>query len=158
LPESQFLNEPLYLGITKWPQVLGEAFRCTKPGGYIELSESARMFGNYVPALHCGTCLIIFSIAYVRSDDGSLKDDNPVARWSTLLKDALTASGRVVPTEVLLRERLEKAGFVDVQSFTLPVPVGPWAKEKYEHCTAVHLSIVKTVHTHTSVYIGASRK
>jgi hypothetical protein len=52
------------------------------------------------------------------------------------MTDALNASGRVSPTEELLRERLEKAGYADVQSFTLNMPFGPWAKEKYEPRTA----------------------
>jgi ubiquinone/menaquinone biosynthesis C-methylase UbiE len=26
-------------GITKWPEVLGEAYRCMKPGAYVELTE-----------------------------------------------------------------------------------------------------------------------
>jgi outer membrane protein assembly factor BamA len=69
----------------------------------------------------------------MRSDDGSLKEENPLARWSNLLNDAIFASGRAAPNEELLRQRLEEAGYVDVQSFTLRVPMGPWAKDKYEH-------------------------
>jgi hypothetical protein len=64
------------------------------------------------------------------SDDGSLKKDNPLARWSSLLQDALTTSGRAAPSEELLRTRLEKTGYVDVQSFTFKMPFGPWAKDK----------------------------
>jgi hypothetical protein len=64
-----------------------------------------------------------------------LKDDNPVARYCRLLNDAVIASGRVPSSEELFKERLEKAGFVDVQSFTLPLPVGPWTKDKYDRCT-----------------------
>jgi hypothetical protein len=66
----------------------------------------------------------------MRSDDGSLTEDNPLARWSSLLNEALNASGRVAASEELLRERLEKAGFVDVQAFTFFLPFGPWAKDK----------------------------
>jgi hypothetical protein len=60
------------------------------------------------------------------------------------MRDALSASGRQHPSEELLRERLEKAGYVDVQSFTLKVPVGPWPKDKYDH-----LNLVKAPHTHS---------
>jgi ubiquinone/menaquinone biosynthesis C-methylase UbiE len=31
-------------GITKWPQVLQEAYRCMKPGAYVELSEGDSKF------------------------------------------------------------------------------------------------------------------
>jgi hypothetical protein len=71
-------------------------------------------------------------LAYCQSDDGSLKEDNPLVRWGGLVRDAMVATGRAPQSEELLRERLEKAGFVDVQSFTLKQPFGPWAKDKYE--------------------------
>jgi hypothetical protein len=64
-----------------------------------------------------------------------MKEDNPLTRWSNLLNDAMVASGRAPPTEQLLREHLEKAGFVDVKSFALRMPIGPWAKHKYGHRT-----------------------
>jgi hypothetical protein len=70
-------------------------------------------------------------LAYMRSDDGSLSDDNPLMRWSKLMQEAMNASGRVAPSEELLRARLEQAGYVDVQSFTLKQPFGPWAKDRY---------------------------
>jgi hypothetical protein len=74
----------------------------------------------------------------MRSDDGSLKEDNGLALWGRLVRDAMIASGRVPQSEELLRERLEKAGFVDVQSFTLRLPIGPWAKDEYKPWTAKH--------------------
>jgi hypothetical protein len=71
-------------------------------------------------------------LAWGKSDDGSLKEDNPLNKFGSLLNDAMNATGRPAPNEELLRERLEKAGYVDVQSFTLRLPLGPWAKDKYE--------------------------
>jgi ubiquinone/menaquinone biosynthesis C-methylase UbiE len=35
-------------GITKWPQVLGEAYRCLKPGAYVELAEGDSKFVDFV--------------------------------------------------------------------------------------------------------------
>jgi hypothetical protein len=66
-----------------------------------------------------------------------LKEDNPLARNSILLQEALIASGRVSLSEELLRKRLEKAGYADVQSFTLKLPFGPWAKDKYALRTSI---------------------
>jgi ubiquinone/menaquinone biosynthesis C-methylase UbiE len=34
-------------GISKWPQVLEEAYRCLKPGAYVELSEIDSKYPNY---------------------------------------------------------------------------------------------------------------
>ncbi|KAA8897471.1 hypothetical protein FN846DRAFT_783253, partial [Sphaerosporella brunnea] len=98
--------------ITKWPQVLGQAYRCMKPGAYIELAEGE---------------------TYMRSDDGSLTEGNPLRKFGNRLNEAMLSTGRVPQSEELLRGRLEKAGFVDVKSFTLKQPFGPWAKNKYEH-------------------------
>jgi hypothetical protein len=84
---------------------------------------SVLSYGAYLMPLSC--------LAYVGCDDGSLADDNPIVRYSRLLNDAMIASGRVPSSEKLFRERLENAGFVDVQTFALPLPVGPWAKDRY---------------------------
>jgi hypothetical protein len=69
----------------------------------------------------------------MRCDDGSMTDDNPLARWSSTMNEAMEASGRVSASEEILRDRLVEAGFVDVESFTLRMPMGPWAKDRYEH-------------------------
>jgi hypothetical protein len=66
-----------------------------------------------------------------------LKEDNPITRFGVLMEDAMKASGRVAPSEELLKERLKKAGYVDVQSFAIKMPVGPWAKDKYGPWTSI---------------------
>jgi ABC-type sulfate transport system substrate-binding protein len=47
------------------------------------------------------------------------------------MEEAMSKTGRVRPSEEQLKKRLEKAGFVDLQAFTVKQPVGPWAKAKY---------------------------
>jgi hypothetical protein len=120
--------EQFYAGITKWSEVLADAYRCLKPGAYIELSEVGSKSFQFLPH---GKYLITF-LAKAQSDDGSLTEDSPLKRWMNLMKEAIAASGRNSPSEEILRERLEKAGYVDVKSFTLSQPFGPWAKDKYE--------------------------
>jgi hypothetical protein len=66
-----------------------------------------------------------------RSDDGTLKPDNALIRWGLAVGDALKKTGRVIPSPELLKARLEKAGFVDVQVFTVKQPAGPWPKAQY---------------------------
>jgi hypothetical protein len=90
-------------------------------------------------------------LAYMRSDDGSLKEDSPLRRFGNLMIEAMIASGRVPQSEELLRRRLEKAGFVDVQSFTLKQPFGPWAKDEYEYIPDHTYLNVKSPHTHGRV-------
>jgi hypothetical protein len=86
-------------------------------------------------------------LAIPQCDDGSLKEGNALTRWGNLIRDAMEKSGRPAPTEQLLRERLEQAGFVDVQSFTLLQPMGPWAKDKYNPWIAMDYNLKKP-HTH----------
>jgi hypothetical protein len=71
-------------------------------------------------------------LAWGQSEDGTVKEDDPIDKFGRLLSEAMIVTGRTPPSEELLRERVEKAGFVDVQSFTFRLPVGPWAKDRYE--------------------------
>jgi hypothetical protein len=66
-----------------------------------------------------------------RSDDGTLTPDNALIRWGLALEDAMRKTGRVRPSEEQLKTRLEKAGFVDVEAFTVKQIVAPWPKDKY---------------------------
>jgi hypothetical protein len=66
-----------------------------------------------------------------RSDDGTLTPDNAITRWCLAFEDATLKSGRITPSEEQLKTRLEEAGFVDVQTFILKQPIGPWPKAKY---------------------------
>jgi hypothetical protein len=64
-------------------------------------------------------------------DDGALTPDNGLIRWGLAMDEAISKSGRVRPSEAQMKTRLEQAGFVDVQSFAVKQPIGPWAKDKY---------------------------
>jgi SAM-dependent methyltransferase len=120
-------------GIAKWPEVLKDAYRCLKPGGYVELSELSSEFSSSLSRESSDP----FSVL-AQCDDGSLAEDNALTRWGTLVCDAMIATGREPPSEEILRERLQKAGYVDVQTFTLHLPSGPWAKDQYEPWIARH--------------------
>ncbi|KAI5846699.1 S-adenosyl-L-methionine-dependent methyltransferase [Tricharina praecox] len=96
--------------VTKWEKVLSEAYRCTIPGGYIELAE-------------------LGGVAH--SDDGSMSPDNGVKVFLSLLDSGLRKMGRVASaTGESLRANLEDAGFVDIDIFTCKQPLAPWAHDK----------------------------
>jgi ubiquinone/menaquinone biosynthesis C-methylase UbiE len=114
-------------GITKWPEVLTEAYRCMKPGAYIELTEYDCKLLKFVLFLHRLTHILS---VLCRSDDGTLTPYNALVRWGLAMEDAMSKAGRVIPGEEQLKARLKKAGFVDVQAFTMKQPLGPWAKAK----------------------------
>jgi ubiquinone/menaquinone biosynthesis C-methylase UbiE len=96
-------------GIGNWPRLMAEMYRCTKPDGYVELSE----FG-----------------AVLMSDDGSLTPDNALSVSVQLTNKAMETIGRPFPVVGTLKKRLEDSGFVDVHERFYKQPFGPWPKDK----------------------------
>ncbi|KAF8539014.1 hypothetical protein BDD12DRAFT_910426 [Trichophaea hybrida] len=95
--------------VTDWPKLIPEAYRCTAPGGYVELVE-------------------VGQIAY--SDDGSMKADNAVKRNFEPTTKAMAMIRRPAEECKTMREEFEKAGFVDVKVAKVKQPIGPWPKDK----------------------------
>jgi hypothetical protein len=87
--------------------MMSQCYRCTEPGGYVELAELG------------------FELF---SDD----DTNGPAfdKFIKLLAEACEKIGRPPATEAILRERLAKAGFQDIQIKSFKQPFGPWAKDQ----------------------------
>lgn len=96
-------------GIDDWSKVMASAFRCVKPGSYVELNEIGL-------SLH--------------SDDGTWKEDNPMIVWFNLAEKALTKIGRPNVTKDLLAQRLRDAGFVNIKMIEHKQPFGPWPKDQ----------------------------
>ncbi|KAI5844900.1 S-adenosyl-L-methionine-dependent methyltransferase [Tricharina praecox] len=97
-------------GISNWPKVLDDAYHCLQPGGYIELSDTGVTF-------HC--------------DDGTMLPDNTAKCWGEAMTEAMAKAGRPPPSDARhLRDRLTAAGLVDVHSYAIKQPFGPWAKDK----------------------------
>ncbi|KAI5819562.1 methyltransferase [Pyronema omphalodes] len=97
-------------GIGKWDKVMGEVYRCTKPGGYAEMAEVS------LPT-NC--------------DDDTAKPGNPTLKWCDAMTEAMDKIGRPFPSNAeQLTDKLEKAGFVDVKVKLYKQPVGLWPKDK----------------------------
>ncbi|KAH6954545.1 S-adenosyl-L-methionine-dependent methyltransferase [Fusarium avenaceum] len=101
----------LYGSVPDWYALYERAFQVTKPGGWIESHEGDPM-----------GC----------SDDGSLKDGSAIAEWGKFFHEGGRKLGRVFsPLPDNLQEKgLKAAGFVDIQSKTIKVPVGDWPQEE----------------------------
>lgn len=96
--------------IVNWPKLLLEAFRCTKPGGYIEIAENG---------------------GEILCDDGTMKPNNKVKLFFERMIRAVERTGRpgqMVGSEI--KQKLEKAGFVDVVVHKLKFPMAPWPKDR----------------------------
>ncbi|KAI5809238.1 S-adenosyl-L-methionine-dependent methyltransferase [Pyronema omphalodes] len=95
-------------GVSSWEHLVSEMMRCTKPGGYVELSE-------YAIDVFC--------------DDGTMKADNGAKIYIDHMRDALRKMGRPPPDPVFMKKLLEDTGFEDVRSMAVKEPLGPWPKD-----------------------------
>lgn len=84
-------------------------YRHTKPGGWVE-------FKDWDTNLHC--------------DDGTMKPDGYLARWTRDGIDAVKRIGREYATGPKLKGWMEDAGFVNVHEEVFKLPLGPWPKDE----------------------------
>ncbi|RSL49182.1 hypothetical protein CEP54_012556 [Fusarium duplospermum] len=96
--------------IVDWRALFREAFRCCKPGGYIESLESA---------------------PWLESDDGTVTDETAMSQWGKLFVKGGLKIGRsfTLVDDEEQRKGMEAAGFVDIQEFNIKVPLGDWPKD-----------------------------
>ncbi|TQN66701.1 putative methyltransferase tdiE [Colletotrichum shisoi] len=92
-----------------WEKFLKQAYDNLEPGGYIELQDNA------FPIL-CG--------------DGTLKPDDAMARWSTLMMEGTELIGRPITAPADFRRLLGEAGFEDVVEHRRVWPTSPWPKDE----------------------------
>ncbi|GKT48950.1 putative methyltransferase tdiE [Colletotrichum spaethianum] len=92
-----------------WEKFLKQAYDNLEPGGYIELQDNA------FPIL---------------SGDGTLKEDDPMARWSTLMMEGTELIGRPITVPAIFRQMLQEAGFEDVVEHKRVWPTSPWPKNE----------------------------
>ncbi|KAF8245880.1 S-adenosyl-L-methionine-dependent methyltransferase [Wilcoxina mikolae CBS 423.85] len=110
--------------VSNWKGLMGELFRCTTPGGYVELCEVG---------------------GKLHSDDGSLVDENPLNISVELTKGAMEMIGRSFPVVGTLKKRLEDAGFIDVKETFYKQPFGQWPKDPtMKHTGAMALMMLET--------------
>lgn len=90
--------------IVDWRALFREAFRCCKPGGYIESLESA---------------------PWLESDDGTLTDETAMSQWGKLFVQGGLKIGRsfTLVDDDEQRKGMEAAGFVDIQQFNIKVSI-----------------------------------
>lgn len=96
--------------ISDWASVLGDIRTALKPGAYVELSENG------------GEC---------HADDDSLAPGHGTVEWFALMGKGMLKLGRPERMHVaLLEANLRAAGFVDVVTKRIKLPLTPWAKDK----------------------------
>lgn len=88
--------------IQDWPALFKEAYRCTKPGGWIQSFDTSGGF---------------------ESDDGSVKENSALSQWGKLFAEGGRMLGRSCSLfeEEIQRRGIEEAGFVDLQEANFKV-------------------------------------
>ncbi|TDZ49669.1 putative methyltransferase tdiE [Colletotrichum trifolii] len=99
--------------ISNWKSYIQKCFDNLSPGGYLELNEISLM---------------------PRSDDGTLKEDCGLLKFSRMWGEAAAMFGRPFLNDLtVLKDYLLEVGFEDVHAQMFKWPSNPWAKEpKYK--------------------------
>ncbi|KAJ4405422.1 hypothetical protein N0V85_004676 [Neurospora sp. IMI 360204] len=108
-----FIHMRMLIGVVNgdWSALFRNAFRCCKPGGYVE------------------SC--VADITFM-SDDGSVKEGSAMDQWGKVWREAGKKLGRpfTVYEADLQRKGMEAAGFVDIEVVDIYCPWGVWHPEK----------------------------
>ncbi|KAK3399768.1 S-adenosyl-L-methionine-dependent methyltransferase [Sordaria brevicollis] len=107
-----FIHMRMLVGVvTDWNELFLNAFRCCKPGGYVESIGASISF---------------------QSDDGSIKKESALGQWGIVMGEGGKKMGRpfTVYEDDLQRKGMEAAGFVDIQYEDIQCPMGVWHPEK----------------------------
>lgn len=94
-------------GIGDWNRFLRQAYRHTKPGGWVEIQEYE---------------------TWIRSDDGTIQRAPMLLDWQQKIDEASTRFGRPMNVASSLARWMQEVGFVNVTDDSYKCPVGSWPK------------------------------
>lgn len=97
-------------GILDWPRLMHQAFKCTKPGGWVE-------FQDWDTTLY--------------SPDGSLNPNHSIYQFHKTTSEAQENKGYNMRPGPCLEQWLIDAGFTNVQCHKFILPLGTWPKDKH---------------------------
>ncbi|KUJ13013.1 S-adenosyl-L-methionine-dependent methyltransferase [Mollisia scopiformis] len=95
----------LFGSIDDWDAVYGQVYKHLKPGGYFEQVEIS---------------------IYIKSDDGSLQEGNPFLKFTRMFEEAGEITGQTFKIAEIMKEKIERAGFVNVVEKVFKAPMGGW--------------------------------
>ncbi|KAF4339633.1 hypothetical protein FBEOM_6416 [Fusarium beomiforme] len=96
--------------IVDWNQLFKEAYKCLKPGGWIESHEA---------------------LSRMDSDDGSITEKSAMHQWGKFFVEGGKKIGRsfTIVEDGVQRSSMEKAGFVNLEQRDFKVPIGGWPED-----------------------------
>ncbi|ETN45780.1 uncharacterized protein HMPREF1541_09613 [Cyphellophora europaea CBS 101466] len=92
-----------------WPRLMRQAFQHTKPGGWVEFQDFE---------MHWYT------------QQGEFKPGCLLDKWCQEAIEAFQRAGLEPEPGPKLKQWVEDAGFVNIHHELLPIPIGPWPKDK----------------------------
>ncbi|KAJ4865241.1 methyltransferase domain-containing protein [Trichoderma breve] len=116
---------------TRWPSYLRDMYRVLQPGGWCQLVE------------------IYFN---AQSDNGTLSADHALSRWSSGYLDAMHPQ-KDPRAALRLKEWMRSAGFTDIESRLLTLPMCPWPTDpRDKQIGALNVSNVSQLLYSTGLY------
>jgi hypothetical protein len=100
----------LFGSVADWDEFFSSAFEHTKPGGYVEVIEH-----SVLPV----------------SDDGTVNEESFFTLWGKTVVEMGRRFGKSFTIWEESRERLEKAGFVDIVEKKYKWPMNGWPSPEY---------------------------
>ncbi|KAF2870304.1 S-adenosyl-L-methionine-dependent methyltransferase [Massariosphaeria phaeospora] len=100
----------LACSIRDWPKLMAQAFKYTKPGGWVEFQDMDTRF-------------------YTASG-GIYTQDNVIGEWADTIANELRKFGVEPDPGWQLLDWVKAAGFTNVSNKTLPLPIGTWPKDR----------------------------
>ncbi|EWC47626.1 hypothetical protein DRE_03246 [Drechslerella stenobrocha 248] len=97
--------------VADWPGFCREAFKVLKPGGWVEVAESA---------------------VQLQSDDGTLPADCALNAWLRNISEGFERLGRTVVVGPNIEQWLRSTGFEEIKVEVFKLPVGLWPTDKTE--------------------------
>ncbi|KAE8403308.1 S-adenosyl-L-methionine-dependent methyltransferase [Aspergillus pseudonomiae] len=108
--EFDYIHARYFAGAIKdWPNLLRQAFKFTKPRGWVEFQDFEMQF---------------YTI------NGEFKTGCPLDKWCTERIEVLRSVGLEPSPGPKLQQWFKDIGFTNVQQKVVPVPVGVWPKDK----------------------------
>lgn len=103
---SFVFGREITFAVRDWPNFISQAWTALKPGGWLELSATH-------PRTQC--------------DDGSLDlTKSFLAQTASIYIEIAKAMGASLDAPYLWAEQMQAAGFVDVETHRIKMPLGPW--------------------------------
>ncbi|KAL1839886.1 hypothetical protein VTJ49DRAFT_1021 [Mycothermus thermophilus] len=111
--------------ISDWKKFYREAYRVTKPGGWMEHQEEDAVWYSH---------------------NGGVEENTPMGQWGKVFREASTAFGRTFfpITDDIQRQCMEEAGFVDITVKDIQAPIGDWPEDPDDKETGTFFKLVLT--------------